>query len=93
MIKALNILGIIEIIVACVLPFAFPFMLGPAALVASIAGIIGGALLIGFAKLIEEAGEIRKNTRSTADYFEWLRKRQQEQTNRPPAPSSGARVR
>ena len=53
----------------------------------AISAILGAVLLFGFGRLIDEIISIQKNTRETADYFRWLRARQEGQA--PKQPNSG----
>jgi hypothetical protein len=93
MVPTLFILGTIEIVLGCLMPFAFALASPGTAWIIFSSGVISGILLIAFGKLIHEAEQIRKNTRSTADYFDWLRKRQEDQTKRPQAGPAGAAAR
>ena len=49
----------------------------------AISAILGAILLFGFGRLIDEAISIQKNTREAADYFRWLRERQERQQPKP----------
>lgn len=58
----------------------FAMVVSPVIMMAPAVGtIVSAFLLFGFGRLVEEAILIQKNTRSVAEYFQWLRKRQEAQ--------------
>jgi hypothetical protein len=48
-------------------------------------------LLVGIGRMVFATLAIQKNTREVADYFNWLRERQEAQAQRQTKPSMGAK--